>query len=677
MRITQKISLATLLLGSLLHVGFAEAAGYSVVTKQATNISATGARLVGEVQGSGTGTFSVGFYMTEDGSTSFLAGNNTGRIGEFSSDIPNSLTSDPEVNFKYTCGKTYSYQTFILNQGQTQPTLGNSVSFKTPDCTVGSADFSVLTHPAESITKTGATLYGEVSRVSGPTTYTWGFLFSETGGTPNKVGGFNQTRSAQKFPVTNLTCGKNYTYKTYVTWGSADNQTKYGQPVAFNTISCDGSVSGGATGVQTAIEVTTLDAEKGSTGVTLYGKVASKETQSGGAYPKITTGFEVRESGTQGFSPTGKTNGQDELHNSQSFQYLYTGALTGVTCKNLEYRAIAQYTSILTGDQNKWVRGDIKTLSTNANCESPVSTSGGNGGNGSGNTNSCEYKLLVPSLPFANPNGAVNICTTASIKDLVQKGSNYLITIAIVLAVIFLIYGGFLYATGNAATALNKGKQIIINALTGLAFALFSWLLLNTLNKDIVKATLTIPTITQSVLNSSTGTNTTPGGTTGGTTGGSTGSTTPPTGNSDLQRILADEQRVRSLLSDGGISINASPCSSVGQTGCTNVGLLGQAAIDGVIALKKVCGSGCNVQITGGTEYWLHSSHGPNKSIVDLAFDSVLNNYIKVVAKASMQPLVCNGDRYPFTALYTIRNSSARYFTEDCPGKPAHWHVTY
>jgi len=54
----------------------------------------------------------------------------------------------------------------------------------------------------------------------------------------------------------------------------------------------------------------------------------------------------------------------------------------------------------------------------------------------------------------------------------------------------------------------------------------------------------------------------------------------------------------------------------VGSRGCTNVGGLPSSAIDFIKGLQSACG--CNVVITGGTEYWLHKTHAAGKPIFDL-----------------------------------------------------------
>lgn len=60
------------------------------------------------------------------------------------------------------------------------------------------------------------------------------------------------------------------------------------------------------------------------------------------------------------------------------------------------------------------------------------------------------------------------------------------IGIAGLLAVIMIMYGGIIYMSTDSFTGKSEGKEIIKNALLGLMLALISWLILNTINPDIL-----------------------------------------------------------------------------------------------------------------------------------------------------------------------------------------------
>lgn len=97
-----------------------------------------------------------------------------------------------------------------------------------------------------------------------------------------------------------------------------------------------------------------------------------------------------------------------------------------------------------------------------------------------------------------------------------------------------------------------------------------------------------------------------------------------------IEEVLADEDNVRVQIEGAGITIKRDEgkpagedgrCVQYGQRACTNVGLLPNHAIAGLKTIKEECDAlygDCRLSITGGTEYWLHKTHGPRKGIVDL-----------------------------------------------------------
>jgi hypothetical protein len=69
-------------------------------------------------------------------------------------------------------------------------------------------------------------------------------------------------------------------------------------------------------------------------------------------------------------------------------------------------------------------------------------------------------------------------CSEGSIASIFRLIINWALAIAFILAVIVLIYGGFLYITsaGNADNA-GKGKTAIINALIGIVIIVLSYII--------------------------------------------------------------------------------------------------------------------------------------------------------------------------------------------------------
>lgn len=82
--------------------------------------------------------------------------------------------------------------------------------------------------------------------------------------------------------------------------------------------------------------------------------------------------------------------------------------------------------------------------------------------------------LVLPTPP---PTGSGPGLTGSGVVNIITTAVNYLITISVVLAVAAFIYGGVLYATGNA----EKGKEFLKNAAIGLLAILGVGLLINTI----------------------------------------------------------------------------------------------------------------------------------------------------------------------------------------------------
>ncbi len=67
--------------------------------------------------------------------------------------------------------------------------------------------------------------------------------------------------------------------------------------------------------------------------------------------------------------------------------------------------------------------------------------------------------------------------------------------LATVLAVVMVSFGGFKYLTTESFTGKSDAKTTITNAVIGLVILLTSYLLLNTINPDLVNQTFKIPPV--------------------------------------------------------------------------------------------------------------------------------------------------------------------------------------
>lgn len=164
-----------------------------------------------------------------------------------------------------------------------------------------------------------------------------------------------------------------------------------------------------------------------------------------------------------------------------------------------------------------------------------------------------------------------------------------------------LIYGSIVYSLSGAVTSKQDAMEWISGALWGLALLLGAYLILSTINPQLVK--LKNPIM--------------PAGSSAQTPNGSSYTKTSTSGLS--------ESSARDQLRAANIGVNANPPK-------TSLEDIKQSTIDEVISLKKQLPSGTSVIITGGTENGPHSSgelsHG-NGYKVDLALNPNLNNYIE------------------------------------------------
>ena len=213
-----------------------------------------------------------------------------------------------------------------------------------------------------------------------------------------------------------------------------------------------------------------------------------------------------------------------------------------------------------------------------------------------------QYQLLepIPQLTKAD-----NKTTDAA--TYIPGFFKLIIGIAMVLAIVRLIYAGIIKMTSDSWSNRNEANGIIWNAFMGLILTFGAWMIVYTIlpNEDgKLTFDLKIPTIEIK-----------PSATTSG--GGGRPMTT--------EELLADSQ-VRGRLTRAGITA-AGPCTQGQGYGCTNLNGLPDAAIEGLINLKSDCR--CTIRVSGGTEPGPHQTHGVGEPIVDLSDNSSLTNWLR------------------------------------------------
>lgn len=78
-------------------------------------------------------------------------------------------------------------------------------------------------------------------------------------------------------------------------------------------------------------------------------------------------------------------------------------------------------------------------------------------------------------------------CEFCDIFSLIQNVINFIFEVSVALAVVFIIYGGFLVLTAaDSPERLGQGKKTIISAIIGLAIALGAWMIIDIVMKVLV-----------------------------------------------------------------------------------------------------------------------------------------------------------------------------------------------
>lgn len=170
-----------------------------------------------------------------------------------------------------------------------------------------------------------------------------------------------------------------------------------------------------------------------------------------------------------------------------------------------------------------------------------------------------EYQLLAP-IPLTD---SQKIDTKASTATYIPGLFRLMISIATGLAVLMLIYAGIKYMSTDAFSGKEEAKGVIENALYGLLLAIAAWLIVYTIDPNLVKFDLKIPV--QEIKQTTT------------------------TGGSDAEGSNLTTSDVRAQFDKAGVQYS----SSIILAG------LRQNTIDEMANLKTQCN--CTVFITSGT----------------------------------------------------------------------------
>lgn len=229
-------------------------------------------------------------------------------------------------------------------------------------------------------------------------------------------------------------------------------------------------------------------------------------------------------------------------------------------------------------------------------------------------------------------------------------------------AILMAIVGGVQYvASGIAPSAKQDAKNRITDAFIGLAIILTAYLLLNTISPDFVNFKLSLPKIAGTsgeepevtadsifLQKSDKCTEVCEAGHSCMSFIGESGdevascqadellACVPPTSTTDGTAWPSDEYERTTKLKTAGISVNKSNCTKIGKNeaggnNCTSVCGLQSDVITEITTIKQNCDKFwgvCTVQITGGTEHWLHKTHDTYRN-VDFNSNTGFDKYIK------------------------------------------------
>lgn len=102
-----------------------------------------------------------------------------------------------------------------------------------------------------------------------------------------------------------------------------------------------------------------------------------------------------------------------------------------------------------------------------------------------GQANTSDYRLLAP-IPINGGTSEVTSLSADNFAGYIQGIINLIIGLSTVLAVLWFMFGGFTYMTQEAVDSKGEGKQMMTNAIYGLLLLLSSWLILSTINPQLL-----------------------------------------------------------------------------------------------------------------------------------------------------------------------------------------------
>lgn len=304
---------------------------------------------------------------------------------------------------------------------------------------------------------------------------------------------------------------------------------------------------------------------------------------------------------------------------------------------------------------------------------------------------------------------------TTNMSDYLAGMIKLLIALGAGTAILFAIIGGTQYVAASINPSAKKDAlDRIWNALIGLTIMLTSYLLLNSINPELVNVGFNLPSVIPKVTQqtyvtvspyapgktscfSNADCNTSAGYTCdylineSGETG--TQNCILSAASSQCNPLVSpsgcisgstwpDDNTFRSMLTPL-VKVYNGNCSSVGESGCTSLFGLGSNVINNLNTLQVACN--CYISITGGTEYWLHgdknkdlevakshTKHYPGGNVVDLSKSTPVTDYIIANGGTPTYESGCAYGKH-----YKIGSATYVDETTSTASTGVHWHVCY
>ncbi len=122
-----------------------------------------------------------------------------------------------------------------------------------------------------------------------------------------------------------------------------------------------------------------------------------------------------------------------------------------------------------------------------------------------------KYQLIEPITTQTGENETTEVeISPDGLSNYFNSTYNFVLILIAITAVFYLVYGGMVYLTTDIANKQKQGKEIIVRVITGLIFVFTVWVVLNSINPNILNNRLNFA-IVNSVSSTPRGTSTSVG----------------------------------------------------------------------------------------------------------------------------------------------------------------------